>query len=329
MTDESMPIDELYLTGLYAFDAEKYPEGPYSGRGWRAVLQQAEEHNERVPGQQIGIVARSQLAAQKALNVIWSAHGLLNCGPTDYNFWPSVEPSKSPSSESDEAIDHQSIGRFILATHHFPLACMLAAKASQRRDFIYALAKYTLSASIHANNLVDLDPDRGEHLRVSPFPDDQVRFSYGIVTAYAVIEQLGLEVRASEKRPSMIKGVWNQDVKSDLEGRLRKRGIDLSEKISWNVRGSVRRIEKQRPPKSQGKTQWARYGVRDCYVELIDAIADVSWLRSKVSAHKTRELATGLSPYDVANSQDLARRLLLESLGFWKYWGRHGEKSTR
>jgi hypothetical protein len=32
-----------------------------------------------------------------------------------------------------------------------------------------------------------------------------------------------------------------------------------------------------------------------------------------------RELVGVLSPYDVANGQFLARRLLLETLGFWRY----------
>jgi hypothetical protein len=205
---------------------------------------------------------------------------------------------------------------------------MVAAKASQRRHFVYALAQYTLSASIHANQLVDLHPEEGGHLPVSPFCEDHVRFAYAIVTAYAVIEQLGLEVRASDKRPSMIDGLWNPDVKSDLESRLRQRGVDVAQQISWNVRGPARRIERVRPPISQGKADWARHGVRDCYVELIDAIAYLSWLRSKVAAHKAGKLVTGLSPYDVANGQGLARRLLLESLGFWRYWDRRVEEDS-
>ena len=57
----------------------------------------------------------------------------------------------------------------------------------------------------------------------------------------------------------------------------------------------------------------------DIYVKLIDAIAYASWLRSSVSAHRISRLSKSLTVYDVANIQHLARRLLLETLGFWNY----------
>ena len=45
--------------------------------------------------------------------------------------------------------------------------------------------------------------------------------------------------------------------------------------------------------------------------------------RYKVAAHKTsKKLLRVLSAYDVANVQFLARRLLLESLGFWGHFKR-------
>ncbi|MGH9612079.1 MAG: hypothetical protein ACRD4P_03255, partial [Bryobacteraceae bacterium] len=63
---------------------------------------------------------------------------------------------------------------------------------------------------------------------------------------------------------------------------------------------------------------WAQWDVRDALVELVDAIAHVSWLRSKISSHRMKhDLVQLVSVYDVANAQFLARRLLLESLGFW------------
>jgi hypothetical protein len=316
-----MGSQQQFHTGLYAFDASDYPEGPYRGRGWAAALLPA-ERAATVQGNQIEIRASSRLAAQKGLNMIWSAHGLLGSGPTSFDHWPLAEPPQTPPKSSRRPPDLQNVGRIITATSHLPLACMVAAEASRRTDLVYALAKYTLSASIHANDIVDLDPWHAEHIPLSPFPEDHVRFAYGVVTAYAVVEHLGLDVRASNQRPSMINGEWNPVVKEDLEERLRLRSIDLAERISWNVRGPVRRIEKARPPRSQGKAKWARFQARDVYVEVIDAINDLSWLRSKVSAHKMGELAKVLSPYDVANGQHLARRLLLEALGFWRYWER-------
>jgi hypothetical protein len=49
----------------------------------------------------------------------------------------------------------------------------------------------------------------------------------------------------------------------------------------------------------------------------IDAIRLASFLRSKVFSHKMKELASSLNSYDIENVKHLARRLLLETLGFW------------
>ena len=60
--------------------------------------------------------------------------------------------------------------------------------------------------------------------------------------------------------------------------------------------------------------------MRDVFVEVVDAIAHVSWLRSRVAAHRMDEsLVKVLSQYEVANAQFLARRLLLEKMGFWRW----------
>jgi len=69
------------------------------------------------------------------------------------------------------------------------------------------------------------------------------------------IEQLGLEVRASQQRPSMINGAWNPEVKSALEDRLRKRSVNLDELINWNVRGSVSFARCT----TNSKSTWKRY----------------------------------------------------------------------
>ena len=57
--------------------------------------------------------------------------------------------------------------------------------------------------------------------------------------------------------------------------------------------------------------------MRDCELEMIDAIRIASFLRSKISSHKMNPLVTSLTSYDVENVRMLARRLLLGALGFW------------
>jgi len=198
----------------------------------------------------------------------------------------------------------------------FPTACAMAAKASRRRNWVYAAALYGLSRRLHANALVDLEPRMYPHRHRSPFPNDHVRFAYSVVTSYAIVEQLGLEVRASDKNPSMIGNEWNPAVLHDLEERLEKVGIASDRTIMWMVRGGKTRIETKRPARTQGMQIWAHGRVRDCEVRVVDAISSLSWLRSKVSAHRVDELVELISAYDVANAQNLARLLILNSIGF-------------
>jgi hypothetical protein len=100
--------------------------------------------------------------------------------------------------------------------------------------------------------------------------------------------------------------------------RLSKAGIDISEGVLWTVRGPNRRIDKNRIVPSRGKQHWAQGWIRDSEVEIVDAIAHVDWLRDKVASHAVKPLTPSLSPYDVVNTQHLARRVLLGALGFWK-----------
>ena len=100
---------------------------------------------------------------------------------------------------------------------------------------------------------------------------------------------------------------------------LVRAGINLNETFDWNVRGGKTRIERARPPRKIRKSPWARFGVRDGELDVIDAINQVSWLRSRVSSHRFKaKWVKVLSQYDVANAQLLARRLLLEKLGCWR-----------
>lgn len=134
------------------------------------------------------------------------------------------------------------------------------------------------------------------------------------------VEELGFEVRASAQKPSKLPdGTWNPPVKADLEERLRKGGVDPAEPFPWNLRGPRTRIERKRPPQVFTKAEWARWNVRDGEMQVIDAINYVSYMRSSIAAHKSdKQTVRVLSIYDVVNAQFLARRLLLERLGFWR-----------
>jgi hypothetical protein len=183
---------------------------------------------------------------------------------------------------------------------------------------VYALSKLNLSLQIYSLPVIELDPSHSATVPKSPYPSDHVALAYAIVLANSVLEELGLEIRASQKNPSFRNGEWNPLVRDNLVERLTKAGIDLSEKYLWDLRGGKTALERARRPRIISNAPWATWNVRSGMVEVVDAIAHVDWLRSKVSAHRLKpEFAKVLSAYDAANAQFLARRLLLESAGFW------------
>ena len=270
-------------------------------------------------GKEIIIQARSLLAAQRAANLVHSAILLLSAGLA-IGEEHEVFPARSLEHESRDEETQKLLRNNILSKSNIPRACMIAAKASFRREYSYALAKLRLSYEMCSTPTVELDPHYSALIPKSPYAEHHVRFAYGVILAYSVIEEIGMEIRASQSRPSTINGKWNPVVKGELEQRLRQAGVNLDEPFLWSVRGSATRLERSRPARKISKVPWSRYDVRDGMVELADAIAHVSWLRSKVAAHRMQEnMVSILSVYDVANAQFLARRLLLERMGFWQF----------
>jgi hypothetical protein len=271
--------------------------------------------------------ASSWESAQRGLDLIEGCHQLLSgCAP--------IFPVQQIAHNGSEPVWMQAEERKALAeetcsTSGFPLACAIAAKATRRRIWMYAVAEYKFSSSLFSVHHVDLEPRSAPQLRLSTFPGDHIIFSHAIMSAYSVIEDLGLEVRASSARPSRIGGEWNPEVKADLEKRLKKAGINLRDSLLWTMRGPKRKIEIQRPVPGRAKAPWSSWDVRDCEIDVIDAIAHAGWLRSCVASHGVKRLTPALSPYDVINVQHLARRLLLERLGFWRWYERTKLRENR
>lgn len=171
--------------------------------------------------------------------------------------------------------------------------------------------------------IVELDPNMRDNIPKTLQPIHHVRMAQVINLCYGVIEELGLEVRASSKKPSCLTdGSWNPEVKSDLEARLTKAKVDLEEQFLWNVRGPRTSLEMLKPRQvhlDAVLAPWCRWHVRDQFVSVVDAIAHLSWIRSHVCSHRLNTTRVGLlSAYDVANAQMISRRLIFESLGLWR-----------
>jgi hypothetical protein len=307
-----------YKTGLLASPKEReQPSPPYNGAGWRATLQG--NHKGHTAGREAIIHAASWTVAQCALDLILASLYLFNGHPPILGAESSLNAYNEFEPHFDDPDERKIyIGRF-LGTQNIPIACAIAAKASRKKKWIYGITKYNFSINIHTQDFVDLEPFRAPHLGVSSFPSDHVAFSYAITAAYSALEDIGLELRASRDKPSRINGKWNPIVRDDLNNRLIKAGLNFGEPFLWTVRGPIRKIERRREIRFLYKAPWAMGLVKDCEVELADAIAYADWLRDRVASHSVKDLTRILTPYDVINVQHLARRLLLESLGFWRY----------
>ncbi|MDZ7741661.1 MAG: hypothetical protein U5Q03_07905 [Bacteroidota bacterium] len=270
----------------------------------------------------IVICAKHWKTAQQASNLIFSSL-ILHMGDTMGGILSDQQPivyseqDKLPKDLPTHLAEF--IRNYHINTPGLSTACLIAIKASQNKRLLYAISKYKLSCEVYSTASVDLDPFYSENLKLSSFVEDHVRFATSINLAYSAIEDLQLQIKAGANNPSKINGVWNSKVKEDLGSRLLNSGININEQFLWSVRGTLRKIDKVRPPISVSKPYRSSKTVRDVEVNIIDALNDASWLRSKVSAHGASHLTPSLSPYDVANVQHLTRRLILESLGYWKF----------
>lgn len=311
-----------YLVTEYDF----YPVPPYKGKGWIISFEDKPEYeytfshtktyinNKLYPPKAVMIHAVSPERAQDVIDLIYASLCLVLGELPGFDKTFLVPIASDPDERRDEEDGHpRYIETGYIEIDRLPLACMVAAKASHRRYHQYALFKYLLSHESFSTRIMDLDPS---HWRPTKFvfvsAEHHVRCANSIVLAYSVLEELSLELRVSPENPSKVNGKWNPIVKNELEARLKKAGIDLSETLLWTLRDTPTRIEGVRSPPNQSKAPWAKWKIRDSEVAVIDAIAYASWLRSKISAHRLRELAGSLNYYDVSNVQHLARRLLLE-----------------
>ncbi|MGH9697855.1 MAG: hypothetical protein ACRD5R_05855 [Candidatus Acidiferrales bacterium] len=331
MRRATTPMPQFH-TGLHPSDWHAYPTPPYRGRGWTISFakqttqfpQGGEYSGDKFyPYKEVIISARDQLTAQRAANTIYNARnllqgsnlfGMLSSGPQPVSPVASEANRNSPRRPGETPEFHSS--------PNIPLACLIAARVSQKLKFVYALARLAISMEIMSVPTIELDPTHSPNIPRSAFPEDHVRMATAITSAYSSIEELGLTIRASNQKPSRIDGAWNPVVKEELEQRLTNAGVDLAEEFYWNLRGKRTRIEMKRQPEITRVAPWAiKNVVRDGQMHVSDALAYASFLRSQIAAHSNEDKGDVrvLSVYDVSNVQFLARRLLLESLGFWRY----------
>jgi hypothetical protein len=299
-----------YYTGLFPFSEEvRGRRKVCQGAGWRARIERSAPELSRrfCDPKEIVIYSGSFSRAQAALSLILDAFTVLNGG----NWW-SDDFVAIPADKAERAkcIPNPRDMSRSLSTATLWEACAVAALASRTKRLAYALALYRLSAYIHANQPMDLDPGNFPYEHRSSNLRDQVRFAYAIVTAYAVIETLGCALH----QEAFCDGKWVPDKRREIESRLTSLGVNLEETLVWHVRGSPTKLEAARTIPAVRSAPWFRHPIRDLEVNVVEAIAYLRWLRARAGAHDVTKMAYLLSIHDVANAQSLARRLLSSTI---------------
>ncbi|WP_155296358.1 hypothetical protein [Spirosoma rigui] len=202
--------------------------------------------------------------------------------------------------------------------------CLIAQKIIRDNQLVYAIEKYKTSIGLTSFNPYSADPMYGKVFDNYDFKREyHTKAAFAIIAAFSVIEELGLEIRSSQKRPRFLNsatGEWNPDVLLDVQERLNESNISDRLTFDWVYRGDPTRIEKEIKPYFGFDSEWTKYGeaVRDKTLTIAEAVHNASYLRNFIAAHKFNELTQYISPYDVFNVQSLGRKLILNKLNLWQ-----------
>jgi hypothetical protein len=310
-----------YKNKYFAFEKldfeKKLPQLPLNGKNWQInYFKKNKKENYLL------IESNSSQKAYEAIDLVYASSSLSH---SCIYFEKEIKIKKFTKNINLESFSYDGLMHY---------ACLIATKASFKRKYIYAIFKLYKSyqlVSIPPIKLYPYEEIKKPSINKPLPPNTQTSVAFAILAAYSAIEELGFQPPKIEKtivkkrQQEKVKiinrenGIWNKESKKRFESLLEKNGINPRETILWTLRGHKTQIEKNRKTKKIKKPHWAYGLVRDEEILLIDAIADASWLRSKVTAHvfssgeNLNRLKT-LSIYDVTNVQNLARELILKSL---------------
>jgi|SRR5690625_1166857 len=201
-------------------------------------------------------------------------------------------------------------------------AGLVAARAWESQNLIYCIEKYKISLQLDSISPNSASP---RHRQVFSIEDRgysyHVAAGYAFLSAYSIIEELGLEIRSSSKKPRFLSNnEWNPVVKEDVLQRLSEIGVSESDTITWLIRGNPSELHKKILLKLGINSKWNDgEEVHDQKMYIYDAIHYCSYIRNFFVAHKFDEVIRHINPYDIHNVQMLARRLILGKLGLWRF----------
>jgi len=275
-----------------------------------------------IPQMEVRLHAASQDEANRILATIYG--GILLAYPD-----PELSSLSSECHEYKKDLDtHLSKDRYYIGKFsnlaNFFFGTLVWHRSKPNKSLIYAIEKYKFSLSLDSITPHSAHPGYGQ-----VFPNYDAQYSYhtraafSILAAFSAIEEIQMDIKSSKEKPRWIvkkKGIWNPEVLEDIEERLGKIGIVSTETIDWIFRGKETEVEKHFVP-YLGKQAAYNDGekVRDRILTIPEAIHYASYLRNYIAAHRFSDYTEFISPYDIHNIQNIARRLILSKLGLWQF----------
>lgn len=273
---------------------------------------------------QVLIFEAGQDEANNIIELIRAANLILEGFPDRFS------PSGHGFKISDDPIEREETFELVFRTTGYfeqftfrqtlPVAVAVAAKAWSDRCLTYAIHKLAQSIMTESVSPHSMHPKYGQVFQKnSPDFSSHVGTSIAINLAYSAIQELGLDVRSSNKNPRWLdkkKFVWNPVVLEDLNARLIDAGVDTDKTTNWVFRGESSEVDVH-PIRDTLAAHSDGGEVRDVELTLPDAINACEYMRNFMTAHAFSSSTPLLGPYEVFNAQQIARFLTLSKCGLW------------
>ena len=178
-----------------------------------------------------------------------------------------------------------------------------------------AVVKYSVVQEVFRYDSRMLEPTCDDY-NFQYLLSDQIKMGYYIVILYSALEDLKLEVNASKEKPSVINGKYNPLVVEPIRKKLLENGIKPDMRLKCLSRAE-RKIPRKKTTQTNILCEWSDgKTVRDFKISIVDAIFELSMIRSKYATHGNISRVADLCLYDVENANDLIRTVLLEIMKY-------------
>jgi len=325
-------VEKLYLASLYE-GASFIPDPTrrhYADKNAISTFSCYEKRRERTsfivtsdarPCLELLIEAEDQEQATNDLSLLKA--GLLLALPNPWNHYSGLHYPLEYLNEENPVLDSQPFWSQFTYENRLNVGLFTLNASRGRRNWRYALEKYRFSLELDCITAHSTHPKYGQIFEnITSIARSQVNQLAAITSAYSVIEELGLEIRASKENPRFIGGdsEWNPKVWGDTKSRLIAAGVDVNKAFNWVLRGDPTAIHLNIANSFGTPSDYQNYkDVYDKDLHIIEAIQVASALRNLVASHTFKDISESVSPYDVFNVQSLARLLMMQTMGIWDY----------